>query len=153
MQTTRASVSGRALAKPAAAPAACARGASSRSQPQRVVCRATTGAAQYGRPGGSSGSGSSGSSGGSGGSFGASAAAATQDAAQLQRRLADLQELLREAAQIALATGPRGIARSAQAAAALLSVARDQAQRLQAGQQPEAPPVVLRKLFERLGAT
>jgi aarF domain-containing kinase len=115
-----------------------------------VVCRATTGAAQYGRPGGSSGSGNGSSS---GGSFAASAAAASQDAAQLQRRLADLQELLREAAQIALATGPRGIARSAQAAAALLSVARDQAQRLQAGQPPEAPPVVLRKLFERLGAT
>ena len=144
-------MSGWALARPAAAPAAGARGASSRSQPQRVVCRATTGAAQYGRPGGSGGSGSGSSS--SGGSFGASAAAATQDAAQLQRRLADLQELLREAAQIALATGPRGIARSAQAAAALLSVARDQAQRLRAGQQPEAPAVVLRKLFERLGAT
>jgi hypothetical protein len=75
------------------------------------------------------------------------------DAAALSRRLADLQELLREAAEIAIATGPRGIARSAQAASALLSVARDQAVRLQAGQQPEGPAVVLRKLFERLGAT
>ncbi len=148
MQAISASLSGRALARPAAASTAAARGPSSRAQPQRVVCRATTGAAQYGQTG-SSGSGPTGGS----GNFGASAAAAAQDAAQLQRRLADLQELLREAAQIALATGPRGITRSAQAAAALLSVARDQAQRLQAGQPPEAPPVVLRKLFERLGAT
>ncbi|KAL4449557.1 hypothetical protein ABPG77_007201 [Micractinium sp. CCAP 211/92] len=76
-----------------------------------------------------------------------------QDAAQLGKRLSELQELLREAAQIALATGPRGITRSAQAAQALLSVAREQALLLQAGQAPEQPPVVLRKLFERLGAT
>ncbi|EFN59765.1 hypothetical protein CHLNCDRAFT_59540 [Chlorella variabilis] len=75
------------------------------------------------------------------------------DAAALSKRLQELQELLREAAQIAIATGPRSITRSAQAASALLSVAREQAVLLQAGQPPEGPAIVLRKLFERLGAT
>jgi ABC-type uncharacterized transport system ATPase component len=68
------------------------------------------------------------------------------DAAALSKRLAELQELLREAAQIALATGPRGLARGVQAATALLSVAREQALRLQAGQTLESPAIVLRKV-------
>lgn len=127
-----------------------------------VTCRAAGGASTYssssrnsssGRSSG--GSGRSGASAGTwpGGSFRPGGAAIPQDAAQLAKRLSELQELLREAAQIALATGPRGIARSAQAAQALLSVAREQALLLQAGQSPEQPAVVLRKLFERLGAT
>lgn len=115
-----------------------------------MIARATTGAPPYT---GSSGS----SSGGTGGGFRSGGGAAppppSLDAAQLQRRLADLQDLLREALQIAAATGPRGLQRSAQAARALLSVAREQAQRLAAGQQPQGPATVLRTLFERLGAT
>lgn len=120
-----------------------------------VVCRAS-GAAYGSSSGGanarSSGS-SSGSSGPSGdGTFAGGAAARSQqpDAAQAARRLADLQELLRESMQIAVATGPRGIARSAQAASALLSVARDQAQRLQSGQQPESPAAILRTVKDLL---
>ncbi|PSC67556.1 hypothetical protein C2E20_8783 [Micractinium conductrix] len=110
------------------------------------------GSAPYTPPGRSntSGAGSGASSGFRSGPVGAPPPA---DAAALAKRLAELQDLLREAAQIALATGPRGIQRSAQAAAALLSVARDQAERLRAGQPPESPAAVLRKLFERLGAT
>ncbi len=49
-------------------------------------------------------------------------------------------------------TGPRGVARTAQAVQAVLSLARESVQGLQGGA-PDTPPVVLRKLFERLGAT
>jgi hypothetical protein len=49
--------------------------------------------------------------------------------------------------------GPRGIQRSAQAAQAVLTVARRQLQRAQAGQAPDAPASILRQLFEQLGAT
>lgn len=139
------SVCGARALKPCATRAAGARGAQ-RRQPQRAVCRATTVTPPY-----TSGSSSSSSSGFRGG--GASAAPPLPDAAQLSRRLGELQELLQEVLQVAVATGPRGLARSAQAASALLSVAREQAQRLQAGQAPEGPAPVLRKLFERLGAT
>jgi aarF domain-containing kinase len=110
-----------------------------------VACRAAGSAPPF------TGSSSGASSGSSGGGFGA--ASPQVDAAARGKRLQDLQALLREAAEIAIATGPRSITRSAQAVSALLSVARDQAVRLQAGQSPEAPAVVLRKLFERLGAT
>ena len=122
-----------------------------RRAPLSVSARAA-GSAPYTPPGRSntSGAGSGASSGFRSGPVGAPPPA---DAAALAKRLAELQDLLREAAQIALATGPRGIQRSAQAAAALLSVARDQAERLRAGQPPESPAAVLRKLFERLGAT
>lgn len=123
---------------------------SARRQP--VTCRATPGAAPPYSSSSSSGSAGGGFRGGSGG--GVPPAGAPQlDAAQLQRRLADLQELLQEVVQTALATGPRGLARSAQAASALLGLAREQALRLQAGQAPEGPAVVLRKAFEKLGAT
>lgn len=60
---------------------------------------------------------------------------------------------MQEAAQIALSTGPRGITRTAQAVEAVLSLARETLQQLQGGGNPEQPQVVLRKLFERLGAT
>lgn len=53
----------------------------------------------------------------------------------------------------AAAAGPRGITRTAQAVDAVLSVAREALQPLQSGGAPEQPPVLLRKLFERLGAT
>jgi hypothetical protein len=49
--------------------------------------------------------------------------------------------------------GPRSITRTAQALDAVLSVARETLQQLQSGGAPDAPPVVLRRLFERLGAT
>ena len=74
-------------------------------------------------------------------------------AANGARRLQDLQELLREATTLAVATGPRSVTRTAQAGGALLEVAREQLQQLQRGGRPDAPAVVLRKLFERLGAT
>ncbi|KAL4855170.1 putative aarF domain-containing protein kinase [Chlorella vulgaris] len=117
----------------------------SRAPVVRVACRAAGSAPPY------TGSSSGASSSSSGGVFGA--ASPQVDAAARGKRLQDLQALLREAAEIAIATGPRSITRSAQAVSALLSVARDQAVRFQAGQSPEAPAVVLRKLFERLGAT
>jgi aarF domain-containing kinase len=61
--------------------------------------------------------------------------------------------LAQEAADIALRSGPVGIRRTAQAADAILSVARAQAGLLGAGRQPGRPAAVLRELFERLGAT
>lgn len=158
----------------ASAPASCVRPSATararrlpgaRGTSLYVACRAAGGASPYSSSSrssssGRSGGGSAGAAAGAGtwpgagsGGFRPGGAAIPQDAAQLAKRLSELQELLREAAQIALATGPRGIARSAQAAQALLSVAREQALLLQAGQAPEQPPVVLRKLFERLGAT
>lgn len=133
--------------------------ASARPSPWRgalrrpVTCRATPGAAPYTGSSGGSGSSASGGFRSGGGGGGAAATTPPVDAAQLQRRLEDLQELLREAVQVAVATGPRGLARSAQAARALLGLAREQALRLQAGQAPEGPAVILRKAFERLGAT
>lgn len=142
-----AAVTGRTLARHSATIAA--RSSSSRRQPLRVTARAAGSAPPF-----TPGSGSSSSTrGGNGGGFGAATSPPPMDAAALSKRLQELQELLREAAQIAIATGPRSITRSAQAASALLSVAREQAVLLQAGQPPEGPAIVLRKLFERLGAT
>lgn len=163
MSATRATVPASVVLPNAAARARRPSGA--RCTSLYVACRAAGGASTYssgsrssssGRSAGGSGRSAAGAGtwpGGGSGGFRPGGAAMPQDAAQLGKRLSELQELLREAAQIALATGPRGITRSAQAAQALLSVAREQALLLQAGQPPEQPPVVLRKLFERLGAT
>ena len=68
-------------------------------------------------------------------------------------RLQELGKLAQEAAEIAISTGPRGIRRTAQAAEAVLSLGREQLQLLQIQGSPDAPPVLLRQLFERLGAT
>lgn len=75
------------------------------------------------------------------------------DAELFSTRLQELGKLAQEAAEIAISTGPRGIRRTAQAAEAFLSLGREQLQRVQTQQTPDAPPVLLRQLFERLGAT
>lgn len=73
------------------------------------------------------------------------------DGQYFARRLQAASELLQEAAELAVATGPRGLARTAQAATAVLSVTREQLQRLQSGRAPDSPAATLRTLFERLG--
>jgi len=71
----------------------------------------------------------------------------------LSDRLNKLRELSQEAAGMAISSGPKGIRRTAQAAEAVLLLGRDQLQRLQTTQTTDPPAVVLRQLFERLGAT
>ena len=71
----------------------------------------------------------------------------------LTSRFQELTKLAQEAAEIALTSGPQGLRRTAQATEAVLSLGRDQLQRFQATQVPDPPQVVLRQLFERLGAT
>lgn len=67
------------------------------------------------------------------------------------QRLAQLFELVQETGEIAVATGPKGLQRAIQGASAVATIAQ---QYLQSGTNPlDAPQVVLRKLFERLGAT
>ena len=59
--------------------------------------------------------------------------------------------LLQETGEIAVSNGPKGLARALQGAVAVASLAQSY---LQSGTNPlEAPQVVLRKLFESLGAT
>uniref|UniRef100_A0A383VQQ0 Protein kinase domain-containing protein n=1 Tax=Tetradesmus obliquus TaxID=3088 RepID=A0A383VQQ0_TETOB len=69
---------------------------------------------------------------------------------QLQKRSKELQELLQESLKIAMQTGPRGMFRSIQAGQAVASLAQDY---VLSGGRLDPPQVVLRKLFERLGAT
>jgi aarF domain-containing kinase len=68
----------------------------------------------------------------------------------LQKRSKEFQELLQESMKIAVQTGPRGLFRSIQAGQAVASLAQDY---VLSGGQLDPPQVVLRKLFERLGAT
>jgi aarF domain-containing kinase len=75
------------------------------------------------------------------------------DAEAARRQLAVFAELARDAGQLALRSGPAGVRRAAGAAAAALEVGREQAARLAAGRALDAPPAILRRLFERLGAT
>jgi hypothetical protein len=75
--------------------------------------------------------------------------AGSADARQTQKRVEQLNELLQETVELAVKTGPKGIVRSFQAADAVLSLAREQ---LQAGRL-DPPEAILRKLFEKLGAT
>jgi len=63
-------------------------------------------------------------------------------------RVAELTDLLREITEVSLATGPRGVVRAGQALAAV----GDVTQALVSGE-TLAPPVILRMLFEKLGAT
>lgn len=70
------------------------------------------------------------------------------------RQLRDLQSLSEEAFRLAIQTGPQGFRRGAQAAQAFLSVGREQVVKLQSGADGvDRPEVILRTLFERLGAT
>lgn len=75
------------------------------------------------------------------------------DLRQLLSRLEELRQLTQEAAEVTIATGPRAIARTAQAIEAFLAVSQDQLGRLRTRSVTDPPPVVLRQLFERLGAT
>lgn len=68
---------------------------------------------------------------------------------EAQRLITELTALLQESVQVAVDTGPRGFQRSVQALQAILSIAQDYARTGQV----EPPEVILRKLFERLGAT
>ncbi|PNW79251.1 hypothetical protein CHLRE_09g407801v5 [Chlamydomonas reinhardtii] len=70
-------------------------------------------------------------------------------AAEVQQRTEQLRELVQETIRITVSTGPRGIFRAMQAAQSVAGLA---AEYLQAGA-VDAPPVFLRKLFEKLGAT
>lgn len=70
------------------------------------------------------------------------------------RQLRDLQSLSEEAFRLAIQSGPQGFRRGAQAAQAFLSVGREQVVKLQSGADGvDRPEVILRTLFERLGAT
>lgn len=71
---------------------------------------------------------------------------------QLADRAEELSALVQEASRLAIATGPRGVLRAVQGTQALLSVAQQAATDVAAGR-PPTPPVLLRSLFERLGAT
>ncbi|KAL0022009.1 hypothetical protein WJX77_005860 [Trebouxia sp. C0004] len=92
--------------------------------------------------------------------FGVFGHAATSSTQQQQRRKpqdptfrADqLSQLAREVFDLALQSGPKGFARSIQAANAFASVSRDYAQSIRQGK-TLPPETVLRKLFEQLGAT
>ncbi|DBA80249.1 TPA: hypothetical protein ACH3X2_007482 [Trebouxia sp. C0005] len=92
--------------------------------------------------------------------FGVLGRAATPGTQQQQRRKpqdptfrADqLSQLAREVFDLALQSGPKGFARSIQAANAFASVGRDYAQSIRQGK-TLPPETVLRKLFEQLGAT
>lgn len=75
------------------------------------------------------------------------------DAEALAKQLQAVTKLAQEAAEIAISTGPRGLRRSAQAAEAFLSLGREQLELLQTARTADSPAAILRKLFERLGAT
>lgn len=68
---------------------------------------------------------------------------------QVQKRTEQLRELVQESIKIAVQTGPRGVFRSLQAGQAVAGLAQDYILRGQL----DPPQTVLRKLFERLGAT
>jgi len=73
---------------------------------------------------------------------------------ELQDRAEKLPALLQEIIEIVLNTGPSGLARGMQAAQAVMAVGADALAASRAnGGAPEPPQVILRKLFERLGAT
>jgi hypothetical protein len=72
--------------------------------------------------------------------------AATLDVDRLQSLLADVAALVAE-------SGPRGPVRAVQALQAVASVAAEVATSSGGGQALPQPPVLLRRLFERLGAT
>ena len=69
------------------------------------------------------------------------------------RQLTELQKLADEAARLAIQSGPQGLRRALQAAQAFASVAQSQVAKLSSSNQTDRPEVILRMLFERLGAT
>jgi hypothetical protein len=79
----------------------------------------------------------------------ASSARAPPSPEDIQKRTQQLQELLQETVRIAVSTGPRGFSRTVQAGRAMLTLGFEYAQR----RELDAPEVLLRKIFEKLGAT
>lgn len=75
------------------------------------------------------------------------------DFERISKQIMELQKLSQEALSLAIQSGPQGLRRGAQAAQAFISVGREQLERLQRTQTADRPEVILRKLFERLGAT
>lgn len=71
------------------------------------------------------------------------------DPAEVSRRMQQLTDLIQEAARLSFSTGPRGIIRAFQATDAVVSLTREYISRGQV----DPPPMILRKLFEKLGAT
>jgi hypothetical protein len=67
--------------------------------------------------------------------------------ANARRVIQELSDLSQDALRMSLDLGPRGLQRGAQAAKALFEVGQDY---FQTGQ-VDAPPVILRKMFEKLG--
>ena len=76
-----------------------------------------------------------------------------QDPQVVLRQLGELQKLAEEAARLAIQSGPQGLRRGAQAAQAFVSVAQSQLAKLSSTNRTDRPEVILRMLFERLGAT
>lgn len=77
------------------------------------------------------------------------AATSIPSQADINKIIAQLTELLQETIQIVMSTGPRGVFRAVQGATAIAELARDYV--ASGGSDP--PHVIMRKLFEKLGAT
>ncbi|KAK9817683.1 hypothetical protein WJX72_000601 [[Myrmecia] bisecta] len=73
--------------------------------------------------------------------------------AEVAKRVKELRELVQEIISVSMSTGPRGAMRAVQAAEAVFGVGRDYLLNWQRNSVQEEPQIVLRKLFERLGAT
>lgn len=71
----------------------------------------------------------------------------------LYSRVEEVQKLAQEAAELALLSGPAGLRRTVQAAQAAIAVGRDQFTRIRDSRDIDPPQVILRQLFEQLGAT
>ena len=66
---------------------------------------------------------------------------------------ARLQTFAQEAARLGADTGPQGVRRTLEASQALLQLGGAYVGTVLRGGTPDAPPALLRKLFEKLGAT
>lgn len=68
-------------------------------------------------------------------------------------KAAELQQLVTEGLRLAVDSGPAGVRRSIQAAQVIFEVGYEYANTYLQGSTPARPAVVLRQLFEKLGAT
>ena len=76
------------------------------------------------------------------------------DIGRVTKQIVELQKLSQEALRLAVQSGPQGVRRGVQAAEAFLAVGREQLSNVQGDRRSiDRPEVILRKLFERLGAT
>ena len=73
----------------------------------------------------------------------------TMTPAEISSRMVQLNELIAEAGKIVIASGPKGFFRALQATNAVITLAQEYS----ASGAKDPPQVVLRKLFEKLGAT